>query len=205
MPIDVIPVPGEANHLKGEDGTRRAKLWLESTTRVSTCYTNVDDAGPRNLAFEWPNGNTPYSYDLGGTFKGKPYDHDTFAAECKMYAEAGDQGTHFDKFLAQTYCTIDRYSRMIQHFLWITWAPFRIKTWKENYSHDAIVTAILKHRKNVFGDVSEESARKMIDSDVVARVEDSIWMIVLDAKQESLVISVDDRAELAKLQLKRGF
>ena len=204
MPIEKIPEPGEANHVKGEDGTRRAKLWLESTTRVSTSYTATDDAGPRNLAFTWPGSETAYSYDLGGNFRGSPYAHDAFAAECKMYKDAADQGTHFDKFLAQTYCTIDKHSRLIQHFLWITWAPFRIKTWKENYSQDSIVAAILANKHRVFGEVSDEEALEQIDHQVVAEVEQSIWVIVLHEKQESLVISREDRAELEKLNLMRS-
>lgn len=204
MPIETIPTPGEANHVKGEDGTRRAKLWLDSTTRVSTSYTNIDDAGPRNLAFKWPHGGQAYSYDLGGTFRGKPYAHDVFAAECKMYDLPRDQGNHFDKFLAQTYCTLDSHSRLIQHFLWITWSPFRSTTWNSIYSKEAIRSAVVANRKRIFGIDDEDQAAAMIDEAVIDAVEKSIWIVVLDAKQETLVISIGDRAELAKLQLTRG-
>lgn len=203
MPLEQIPSTGEAQQIKGEDGTRRAKLWLESTTRVSASYTNTDDAGPAKLAFNWPGNKQPYSYDLGGIFRGSPYDHQTFAAECKNYDLPRDQGKHFDKFLAQTYCTIEKHSRWIEHFLWITWSPFRSTSWNELYSEEKIRTAILLNKDRVFGAVTDEEALKRIDDEIVQAVKDSIWLIVLHEKQESLVISKEDRGELMRLQLMR--
>ncbi len=93
MPIEKPPAPGEQKHKLGEEGTRQAKLWLDSTTRVRHSYTNMDDGGPSRLAFMWPYGDQPYSYDLGGVLRGKPFENDTFVAESKNYVKAADQGT----------------------------------------------------------------------------------------------------------------
>lgn len=203
MPIEQIPTTGEAQQKKGEDGTRRAKLWLEATTRVKATYTNEDDAGESKLAFTWPGNGRPYSYDLGGLFSGAPYNNQTFAAESKKYDRARDQGTHFDKFLAQTYCTIDNHSRWTKHYLWISWSPFRSDSWHELYSEEKIRAAIHLNKHRVFGDVTEAEAEELIDEDVVKAVRDSIWIIILHEKQESLVISKEDRGELLRLQLMR--
>ncbi|WPU11054.1 hypothetical protein [Pseudarthrobacter oxydans] len=205
MPIDKPPAPGEQKHKAGEDGTRRAKLWLDSTMRVRHSYTNMDDNGPSKLAFTWPYGGEPYSYDLGGVFRGAPFNNQTFVAESKNYTDSGDQGTHFDKFLAQTYCTLDNYSRMADHFMWITWSPFRIKTWSKLASAEKIREAIHVHAKKIFDVTEPEKVDALIDPEIVDYITDSIWMIVLSPKQEQLVISGEDRSELAKIMLLREF
>ncbi|MEC5193293.1 MULTISPECIES: hypothetical protein [unclassified Arthrobacter] len=205
MPIEKPPAPGEQKHQLGEDGTRRAKLWLDSTMRVRHSYTNMDDNGPSKLAFEWPYGGESYSYDLGGVFRGAPFNNQTFVAESKNYKDANDQGTHFDKFLAQTYCTIDRYSRMADHFMWITWAPFRIKTWTKLASDEKVRAALMVHANKVFNTTDHETVAGLIDQEIVDRITETLWMVVLSPKQEQLVISGEDRAELYKIMQFREF
>lgn len=201
----MLPTPGEDRHRVGELGTREAKLWLDSTTRVRYSYTNMDDGGPNRLAFWWPHGGQPYSYDLGGVFRGKPFENESFAAESKKYANANDQGTHFDKFLAQTYCTILSNSRLVQHFMWITWAPFRVNTWNKLHSEESVLKALEIHRDKVFGTDEIRNVSEMIDDEVLQRLMDTMWIIVLSDKQTALVISTDDRIELNKIRDKREF
>lgn len=203
MPIERPPAPGEQNQQIGDDGARRAKKWLDATTRVRHSYTNMDDGGPHKLAFSWPHGGTSYSYDLGGVFRGKPFDNEVFVAESKKYSAASDQGMHFDKFLAQTYCTLDNHSRMAQHFMWITWAPFRVTTWGTIASSENIRKALHAHADKVFALSDTAEIDERIDQEIVDYMTANLWMIVLSDKQEQLVISVNDRAELAKIWTER--
>lgn len=210
MPIERPPAPGEQNQQIGDDGARRAKKWLDATTRVRHSYTNMDDGGPGKLSFNWPNGGTSYSYDLGGVFRGKPFDNEVFVAESKKYTASSDQGTHFDKFLAQTYCTLDNHSRLAQHFMWITWAPFRVTTWSTIASSENIRKAIHLHADKVFSLNNDQPSNErtteiddLIDQEIIDYMTANIWMIVLSDKQEQLVISVNDRAELAKIWTER--
>lgn len=200
MPIEKPPKPGEDKHKVGDDGTRQAKLWLDSTTRVKQSYTNMDDGGPTRLAFMWPHGGQPYSYDLGGVFRGKPFENQIFVAESKKYASASDQGTHFDKFLAQTYCTLDQNSRLAQHFMWITWAPFRTTTWNKLHSRTSIIAALEVHRNKVFGENHKGNIDDIVDDEIIDHMNENIWLIVLSQKQTSLVISHEDRIELNKIR-----
>lgn len=39
---------GEEAHEKGRDGAQRAKLWLESTTRVNACWVNLTSLQSRS-------------------------------------------------------------------------------------------------------------------------------------------------------------
>lgn len=205
MPIEKPPAPGEHKHKLGEEGTRQAKLWLDSTTRVRHSYTNMDDGGPSRLAFMWPHGDQPYSYDLGGVFRGKPFENDTFVAESKNYVKAADQGTHFDKFLAQTYCTLAGYSRLAQHFMWITWAPFRSSTWDELHSSENILKALDHHREKIFGKDEGRPIADIVDMEIVSHMVENIWLIVLSKKQTKLVISQEDRFELSRIRDRREY
>lgn len=191
-------MPGEQQHVKAEDGVNRAKRWLDATTRVRaswTIYDNTEAAG--RLTYKWPGSATEYSYDLGGILLGAPYENHAFLAECKKYKNAADQPKHFDKFLAQSYVTLLSEPRLGDHFMWITWAPFRATQWSKISDLDRIVSAILdvpNNRTRIFGDVGREVAASLLDMTVLQNLAERVWMIVLSDRQESLVISADDRA-----------
>ncbi|MGA4777623.1 hypothetical protein ACPCUX_03700 [Cellulosimicrobium sp. AB352] len=197
---------GEQSHQKGEDGVRRAKKWLDATTRVQASWTAYDDTASGKLEFVWPYGGNQYSYDLGGVLAGGDYHLQHFLAESKKYDDASDQGTHFDKFLAQSYVTLDTDGRMADHFMWITWAPFRITTWTSLFSTGKIEDALLSdvNRQRVFGGVDVETARSQIDRDLAEEVSRRIWVIVLSDKQETLVISDDERAQVVARRIASG-
>ncbi len=200
-------VAGEQLHIQGEDGVHRAKVWLEATTRVTKAWAVYDETAVGRLTFPWPHGGEPYSYDLGGILFGGEFDNQFFLAECKQYKDASDQGTHYDKFLAQSYVTLRDHGRLADHFMWVTWAPFRIGTWSKQSDPDAIRTALLhnNNRERVFGagtDVSAATA--MIDQGIVSDLAERMWIIVLSARQERLVISDEDRGVLLKRRAKKG-
>lgn len=197
-------MPGELLQKLGEDGARRAKVWLDSTTRVKSSWSVYDKVAVGRLSCKWPHGGKRFSYDLGGIFHGGELEQEAFLAECKKYS-TGNQGHHFDKFLAQSYVTLEHDPGMAHHFLWITWHPFRISKWNELYSEEAIRDALVVERERVFGEkVSEDDAKEQIRADIVADLATRVWIIVLSDRQETLVISTEDRAELMKIRTLQG-
>jgi hypothetical protein len=200
VPALIDALPGELYQKIGEDGARRAKLWLDSTTRVSATWSVYDKHGVARLLYPWPKGGKAYSYDLGGFFFGGELDQQSFMVECKKYSNE-NQGGHFDKFLAQSYVTLKTYPQLADHFLWITWHPFRLTTWNELASENNIRAAILKDKSRIFGEVSDDDALAAIDADIVADLVNRVWVIVLSDRQETLVISREDRAEVMKLRV----
>lgn len=197
---------GEDAHRAGEDGTRRAKLWLASTTRVLKTWTHGDAVPTSRLSFSWPHGGQSFSYDIGGTLQGQPFDGHLFLAECKNYKAAQDQGTHYDKFLAQSYVVASQGLLFADHFMWITWAPFRADSWDKQVTKQAVIDALL-HKNNiprVFGDdTTKEDARTLIDESLADDVASRIWIIVLSEKMEQLVISRDHRSWLIGEMVRR--
>lgn len=192
--------PGEAIQKLGEDGARRAKLWLDATTRVKSTWSVYDKFGVGRLQYPWPHGGKGYSYDLGGIFHGGDLEQQSFMVECKKYS-TDNQGTPFDKFLAQSYVTLDTYPQLADHFMWITWHPFRLKSWNDLYNEDAIRKAAVAERARLFGDnVTEEQALQQVKPEIVTDLASRVWVIVLSDRQESLVISREDRAELMKIR-----
>lgn len=194
-------------HQKGADGARRAKKWLDATTRVQASWTNEDEVHASRLEFNWPSGQgQPFSFDVGGILSGEEFEGHFFVAECKNYKDDSDQGKHFDDFVAKCYLTRRDNSRVADHFMWITWAPFRVTSWKNLCSVDAIVKG-LKIDRNLeralgVGDVTEADSK--INLDLAREVADRMWLLVLSEKQEKLVITPDHRALIVADQVRKG-
>nr|BFD92104.1 hypothetical protein KitaXyl93_34640 [Kitasatospora sp. Xyl93] len=200
-------MPGEAMHQKGADGARRAKRYLDATTRVRSSWTNEDAVAAGRLEFNWPHGERqPYSYDLGGILSGDEFEGRFFLSECKNYATAADQGYHFDDFLAKCYLTRRDHHRLADDFMWITWHPFRVTTWSSLYSPEKIAESLLLERnlERVFGTADNAEAEALIDDDLAKDVSDRIWVIVLSEKQEKLVITPKNRGLIIANQVERG-
>ncbi|SOD62223.1 hypothetical protein SAMN06297387_10538 [Streptomyces zhaozhouensis] len=156
--------------------------------RISGAYANTDSpACGRRLTLSWPHGGQTFSFDLGGTMRGAPYQHDMFCAEVKNYTQPGDQGTHFDEFLAKCYVAAQTNHLLSDHFMWITWSPFRVSSWSTLNSPEQVESAVLQNRVRVLGTTGEEEARDLLDNDLAKSVADRLWLIVLSAKQETLV------------------
>jgi hypothetical protein len=186
---------GEEAHIKGMQGVRRARQWLESTMRISSSYANTDTPKwAEKLTLEWPHTGNTFSFDLGGTMRGAEYEGDQFCAEVKNYTSASNQGIEFRSFLAK--CYVARMSRYTigDHFMWITWAPFSVNSWNTLDSPETVVEAVVEHRGRIFGDVTEEKSRSLIDAETARSVSERLWVIVLSQKQETLVPLDDWRA-----------
>jgi len=199
VPSIILDEPGELIQKLGEEGARRAKLWLDSTTRVKSNWSVYDKFGVDRLKYPWPHGGRGYSYDIGGIFHGGELEQQSFLVECKKYS-TDQQGSHFDKFLAQSYVTLRDYPQLADHFIWMTWHPFRVTTWNTLYNEDAIKKALLGEKRRVFGEVTDAEAEAEIDDSILTDLAGRIWIIVLSDRQETLVISKEDRAELMKIR-----
>jgi hypothetical protein len=199
-------MPGETMHQIGADGMRRAKKWLDSTTRVLASWTNEDAVVANRLEFQWPHGGQNFSFDLGGLLCGGDFEMQSFVAECKKYSAASDQGEHYDDWLAKCYIMRRDYYRNADHFMWITWHPFRVGVWNQLLMPDSVKRGLLTsyNRKRIFDTDEEEKARALIDEELVNDVAGRLWLIVLSDKQEKLVIGTDDLAELVARRIRQG-
>jgi len=202
----VLPVSGEALHQLGAEGTRRAKKWLDATTRVKASWTNEDATYTNKLEFAWPFGGQSFSFDLGGILTGGDFEGHFFLSEVKKYSSAGDQGAHWDNFLAKCYVARRTMAPLCDHFMWITWHPFRQNTWTKLASAEQVRTGLLleHNRKRALGKEDEDEARALIDDTVVAEVAERVWLLVLSDKQESLVITPEHRGLIVAHQVEKG-
>lgn len=180
---------GEALHKAGDDGARRAKRWLEASTRVSKSWLNTDPAIGERCEFKWPNGDTTFSFDIGGFLCGGEFEGHSFLAECKNYTTIGDQPSEYDTYLAKCYAAYLEQPKWSDHFMWITWHPFSVTSWKNLCGRVKVREAALAEHRRLFGVDSKEEAEKVIDENVVDAVSERLWLIVLSRNQERLVIS----------------
>ncbi|MEC4014922.1 hypothetical protein [Streptomyces sp. H27-D2] len=147
------------------------------------------------MTFQWPAGKqTEFSLDLGGLLCGDEFDNDIFMAECKKYSTPADQGTHYLSYLAKCYVMLSQQPEAAEHFMWITWCPFNVNDWNKLLTEGWVARAVEKHGKDIFGDVTSEEAESFTDPEVVKKVAERLWMIVLSDKQEALVITREHRA-----------
>ncbi|MEV1116128.1 hypothetical protein AB0I91_13735 [Actinosynnema sp. NPDC049800] len=175
---------GEETQAKGADGARRAKLFLESTTRATVPWVNPDPIAIPKLTFEWADGGT-YSFDLGGTLLGGELQGLEFFAESKAYTNANDQGTHYRKFLAQCYRALQLRPERCDKFFWITWSPFLVNSWSELRTPEFVQDSVMLHRSRVFSTASESEARQALsDQDCKAVAERLGFLFLSDALEE---------------------
>src|SRR5512139_175846 len=89
----VTDTVGEDAHLKGVEGVRRAKQWLEATMRVAWVWINTDNPVSRSrLVYDWPAApHRSFSFDLGGVMRAGDLDGHQFSAEVKYYSKENKQ------------------------------------------------------------------------------------------------------------------
>lgn len=171
--------------------------------RIFGAYANTDsESCGRRLTLSWPYGGRTFSFDLGGAMRGDPYQNDIFCAEVKNYAQPSDQGTQFDEFLAKCYVAAQAQHHLSDHFMWITWAPFRANSWSILNSSGQVETAVLQHSSRVFGTSDTEEARELLDAELAQSVAERLWLIVLSDKQETL-LPLKDWAAIVAAELTR--
>lgn len=193
-------------HQKGADGARRAKTWLDATTRTRATWTNEDAVAAGRLTFNWPfAGQNEFSFDVGGILFGEPFDNHAFVAEVKNYS-GPDLGGDFDDFLAKCYVVARDHPKLANQFMFMTWHPFRVTTWTKLTDRDSVVSGCLtdKNRRRLLDTDVEADARGLLDPSVVDDVCENLWLIVLSQKQEQLLISNDDRALIVQKRIEKG-
>ncbi len=185
---------GEQLHALGADGARRAKLWLEATTRANVHWRNPEPLAVPKLTFNWV-GDGSFSYDLGGTLSGGAVDGQEFLAECKMYANASDQGSLYDEYLAKCYCAYLARPDRCDNFIWITWSAFATTTWAELCTAGRVRSSVLRHAARCFALTGEETPEALIDDEACREVAERLWIIVLSERQERhLVLAPEHQA-----------
>ncbi|MFD3848727.1 hypothetical protein ACFWVB_22880 [Streptomyces microflavus] len=183
----LISMSGELLHSKGEEGARRAKHWLDATTRANARWVNPNPTAIPKLTFEWAQGST-FSYDLGGILIGGDLDGQEFLVESKFYQTDGDQGTLYVEYLAKCYRAYVTRPDRCDNFMWITWHPFSLKKWAKLCSEGEVRSAVLAYPEKALGCEVEEAASQ-VDDEACKAVAERLWLILLSERQENLVIS----------------
>lgn len=174
---------GEHLHAQGAKGARRAKLWLESTTRADAYWINPHKVALPKLTFSWAD-NRSFSFDLAGILRGAEVDGQEFFAESKDYKDQGDQPALYEEYLAKCYRAYKLRPERCDHFMWITWAPFSATVWSQLRDTERVRKAVARYSERVFGTpVSWES----VPEDTSAEVASRVWIIVLSERQEKFL------------------
>ncbi len=190
----------------GESGLLRAKEWLELSTRVDKSWTRHDRPMNELLEFKWPHipaddQAAPFSFDLGGAFRGDPLDNQSFLAEVKAYKNEGDLPELFRDFLAKCYVALEQRPDRCDHFLWISWSPFQARRWDMHATAENVRRSVLHqaNRKRALGLDDETEAATKLSPELLVGVASRIWLVTLSEKQEQLVLSRDHYVEVVKL------
>lgn len=175
-------------------------MWLQNTTRVSAIWVNPESAN--RLKFTWPGTGQGFSFDIGGLLRGEPFHNDEFFVEVKGYEKnEGKQVKAYKQYLAQCYIAFQKEPARCNHFMYITWTPFRMpapngrqRSWAWLQSEDCIKSALVDQRDRVFKEgISETDAKELIDQSLVTEIAERLWVLVLTKKQEELVITPKHR------------
>lgn len=180
---------GEALHDLGRAGARRAKHWLESTSRVEACWVNPDKGAVGKLTFDWPHGGQSFSFDLGGRLRYGSFDGQLFYAEVKKYSNASDLGTLYQGFLAKCYAAYLDSPKFADNFMWVSWAPHAANRWSELTTPGEVRKAVVAHAARLFP--LGANVDGMVDDNVCTAVADRLWILILSDKQEGLVPAVE--------------
>jgi hypothetical protein len=186
-------VAGELRQQTGSNGIERAKRWLNYSTRVANIYANTDKVFKDLLHFQWPYGDQPFSFDLGGKLRGGDLHDQSFMAEVKSYRYEMDSAQEYRKFVAECYVAFQEKPDRCDNLIWLSWSPFQARAWHKHRSAE-VIKYHLFHVDNifrVFGTNSIDEARDKIDEQVVYELTNRLWLLTLCDEQENLVIKSD--------------
>jgi len=182
-------VSGEQAHDKGRAGALRAKRWLEATTRANVPWINPDPVAVPKLTFPWPDPRSkPFSFDIGGTLIGGEVANQEFLAESKHYANAYDQTTMYNEYLAKCYVARQLRPDRCDNFMWITWSAFGTTVWADLMSAERVRKAVLGECKRVLAVDDPADAESKVNDGLCADVADRLWIIVLSERQEKHLV-----------------
>jgi hypothetical protein len=199
-----VPLTGEQIQLLGEQGSQRAKRWLESTCRAEVKWNNPA-LGIKKLQYR-KAGAAPdsdaqsdfFSFDLGGSFLGGESDGEIFLAECKKYATAADQGTQYRKFLSQCYRVQSEYGQFCDAFLWITWAPFLVNSWDNLLKAEFVEASVASNDLCQYIAIGDGQ----YDPEIGSTVAEKVMLVVLaDSQEVHLTLHGDELLHVRKALL----
>jgi hypothetical protein len=195
---------GEDAQDTGRDGLQRAKHWLDLSTRVHRSWAYHDGTLGEMVHFEWPHASgqaKPFSFDLGGNFRGHPFDGQSFLAEVKNYRYESDLPAHFRDFLAKCYVALGDRPARCDNFLWISWSPFQAQKWHKHTTTENVRRSLIHqaNRNRVFGVDNEADAVTKLDAELMAKVASRVWLITLSDQQELLVPTEDHYYKMAEI------
>lgn len=182
-------ITGEALHEHGRQGARRAKRWLDATSRVDACWVNPDNGAAQKLTFDWPQGGQSFSFDLGGWLRYGSFDGQMFFAEVKKYANASDLGRHYQEFLAKCYVAYQERPQYTDHFMWVSWAPHASTRWESLTAPQKVREAVSAQAGRIFPAGTDPA--DAVDQAVCEAVSERLWLLILSDKQEKLVPAVE--------------
>lgn len=188
---------GEELHAMGADGLRRAKLWLEATTRAEVHWLNPDPAAVPKLNFDWETGGS-FSFDVGGVLRGGEVDAKEFLAECKLYKAAQDQPQLYKEYLAKCFRVWKVAPSRADNFMWITWAPFSAKTWDKLCTAERVREAVMANENRV----GAENVTTLEED--CAAVAERLWVIVLSERQERSLTMSREHLAVIKFHVTKG-
>lgn len=195
-------MPGESNHETGREGVRKAKLWLDGTTRANVLWTVYDGESFANkLSVKWANGNGEASFDLFGVFLEGDINKQPFYAEVKNHNFAGSQlQSMYKDFLALCYraCVVDPHR--YDHFIWMTWSPGNLSDWPKQTTVDYVSRAVRENAGKAI-----ESPKTEPDEDICRMVAGRIWYVIFGPKQHELVTTAESRAWIMSRGIGGGF
>lgn len=170
------------------DGVRLAKRWLESTTWIELPFNVYDNAPVCTL--ERLDGKKK-RYDLFGSIFREP--QTPLYVEVKDYdSSGGKQGTEYWEFLANAYSVTAKDIKDGEdgrrEFMWITRHPFQLTSWSELTSPARIAEALEKH--------PEVLADLKADPTLLATVSDRLWLLVVHKRQDELVLTPQELADV---------
>lgn len=205
--VRMVAKSGEWTQQAGAIGARRAKIWLDMTTRADTQWINPHPAAIDKLTFNWAKADSkPFSFDLGGILRGGDLEGQLFVAESKYYHVYSDLADHYRKFLAQCYCALATRPQMCDQLLFITWHPFSVTDWSQLTSAEYVMQAVLAHRERSLDCMDLEDAKTHIDPERCAQVAERLWLIVLSERQErELIMSPGDLALIRQHRTQQEF
>jgi hypothetical protein len=182
--------PGEQPGEKGRIGTRRAKVWLDKSTRVAHSYTAYDQTpSVRLLTFSCPGSGGTASFDIGGIFQGEGLHGQSFLVEVKSYGSTSDPYPEYRRFLALCYMAYIEDAQRCDNFIFLGWRPFKSDKWEGLASVAEVIDAVISDRKRVFGEgLDVDAARAKVDLDIAAAVAQRLWLIVLNERQEQQLV-----------------
>lgn len=196
---------GEELHEQGAQGARRAKEWLDATTRANAMWVVPNTLAVAKLTFAWGDQTgDKFSFDLGGQLLGGDIHGQEFLAESKFYSSHGDQGVQYSTWLGKCYCAYKQRPERCDNFMWITWAPFLVTKWPDLRTTSYVRDQVLVHSDRVLGTGDPTEAEALVENEVCTAVADRLWIIVLSERQERLVISKEHRGVIQAHDTRKG-